>query len=396
MVEVTVSEQDRGEVFEAHVSLRQFAFHASRFPKQATIDQGGAVIGIDQEIAAHEGTADWSQAGEGSPESLACVGHAKSLPSFRVHCERLPVEEVGEAGLGMRMDTRIIDGKAIAAAVLKEVKADIAKLREKGTQPGLAVVLVGDDPASKAYVGSKERKCKELGMHSRKEELSADTSQEDLLKLIQELNEDERIHGILVQSPPPPQIDEAAVVRAIRPEKDVDGFHPVNVAKLALEDPSAFVPCTPLGCQRLLVESGVPTEGAHVVILGRSLIVGKSLGLLLMAKAPNANATVTIAHSRTKDLADVTRQADILIAAIGRPKFVTADHVKEGAVVIDVGINRVDDPSAQRGYRLVGDVDYEAVAPKCEAITPVPGGVGPMTIAMLMANTIKACRQLEE
>ena len=291
------------------------------------------------------------------------------------------------------MEPNIIDGKAIAANVLDEVRADITDLKKLGIQPGLAVVLVGDDPASRAYVGSKERTCTDLGMYSRKVELPAGTSQDDLLSLIQELNLDERVHGILVQSPPPAHIDEAAVVRALNPDKDVDGFHPVNVAKLALEDPSAFVPCTPLGCQRLLMASGIVTEGAHVVIVGRSLIVGKSLGLLLMAKAPSANATVTIAHSRTKDLASITRQADILVAAIGRPHFITADHVREGAVVIDVGINRIDDASAKRGYRLVGDVDYETVAPKCQAITPVPGGVGPMTIAMLMANTVKACRQ---
>lgn len=294
------------------------------------------------------------------------------------------------------MEPKIIDGKAIAAAVLEEIQADIAALGEKGIQPGLAVVLVGSDPASQAYVGSKERTCHKLGMFSRKEELPAETTQEDLLALIEELNHDSRVHGILVQSPPPAHIDEAAVVRAIDPAKDVDGFHPVNVAKLALEDPSAFVPCTPLGCQRLLTASGIETEGAHVVIVGRSLIVGKSLGLLLMAKAPHANATVTVAHSRTKNLAAVTRQADIVVAAIGRPNFITPEHVREGAVVIDVGINRVEDPEAKRGYRLVGDVDYKAVAPKCSAITPVPGGVGPMTIAMLMGNTIKACRQICE
>lgn len=291
------------------------------------------------------------------------------------------------------MEPTIIDGKKIAAEVLEEVKADLGELQTKGVVPGLAVVLVGDDPASHAYVGSKERTCKKLGMYSRKEVLPAKTSQDELLQLIDSLNRDERVHGILVQSPPPPQIDEAAVVRAIDPGKDVDGFHPVNVAKLALEDGSGFVPCTPLGCQRLLTASDVATEGAHTVIVGRSLIVGKSLALLLMAKGKTANATVTVAHSRTKDLAAMTRQADILVAAIGRPEFITAEHVSEGAVVIDVGINRVDDPEAKRGYRLVGDVAYDEVAPKCQAITPVPGGVGPMTIAMLMANTVKACRQ---
>lgn len=291
------------------------------------------------------------------------------------------------------MQPEIIDGKKIAAKVLDEVRHDMAGLTAKGLTPGLAVVMVGDDPASKAYVGAKERTCQQLGMFSRKEDLPASTMQEELLNLIHELNRDERVHGILVQSPPPSHIDEAAVVRALDPAKDVDGFHPVNVAKLVLEDPAAFVPCTPLGCQRLLLASGIEIEGAHVVIVGRSLIVGKSLGLLLMAKAPGANATVTIAHSRTKRLAEITRSADILVAAIGRPRMITADHVREGAVVIDVGINRVEDVTAKRGYRLLGDVDYEHVAPKCRAITPVPGGVGPMTIAMLMANTIKACRQ---
>ena len=222
--------------------------------------------------------------------------------------------------------------------------------------------------------------------------MPASTSQSELLEVVAKLNADPKIHGILVQSPPPNQIDEAAVVEALDPTKDVDGFHPVNVAKLALEDPSGFVPCTPLGCQRLLVASDIGTSGAHVVIVGRSLIVGKSLGLLLMAKSDHANATVTIAHSRTKNLAEVTRSADIVVAAIGRAHFLGAEHVRKGAVVIDVGINRVEDATKKSGYRLTGDVDYEAVAPKCQAITPVPGGVGPMTIAMLMANTVKACR----
>ncbi|HCI91196.1 MAG TPA: bifunctional 5,10-methylene-tetrahydrofolate dehydrogenase/5,10-methylene-tetrahydrofolate cyclohydrolase, partial [Verrucomicrobiales bacterium] len=228
----------------------------------------------------------------------------------------------------------------------------------------------------------------ELGLHSRKIELPVDATQEDVLTVVKELNADDQIHGILVQSPPPPQIDEDAIVRAIDPAKDVDGFHPENVAKLALEDSSGFVPCTPAGCMRLLKEAGVETSGAEAVVLGRSMIVGKPMALLLMSK--EGNATVTVAHSRTKELADVCRRADIIVAAIGRPGFVTADMVKEGAAVIDVGINRVDDDSAKRGYRIVGDVDYDAVAPKCSAITPVPGGVGPMTIAMLISNTVKA------
>jgi methylenetetrahydrofolate dehydrogenase (NADP+) / methenyltetrahydrofolate cyclohydrolase len=277
--------------------------------------------------------------------------------------------------------------------VLAECEREIAELAAQGKKPGLAVVLVGDDPASRAYVRSKDKKCRELGLHSVKLELPAETTQEELLAHVDVLNRDPAIHGILVQSPPPKHIDEAAIVRAIDPRKDVDGFHPVNVAKLALEDTSGFVPCTPAGCQRLLLEAGVETSGANVVVLGRSMIVGKPMALLLMAKGKGGDATVTVAHSRTKNLPEVTRRADILIAAIGRPHFVKADMVRDGAVVIDVGINRVDDPASERGYKIVGDVAFDEVAPKCRAITPVPGGVGLMTIAMLMANTIKACRQ---
>ncbi len=288
---------------------------------------------------------------------------------------------------------QLIEGTKVAASVLEECQRDIAALAAQGKKPGLAVVLVGDDPASRAYVRSKDKKCRELGLHSVKHELPATTTQAELLALVAELNADPAIHGILVQSPPPPHIDESAVVNAIDPRKDVDGFHPVNVAKLALEDPSGFVPCTPAGCVRLLQAAGVPIEGAHVVVLGRSMIVGKPVALLLMSKGPGGNATVTVAHSRTRDLASLTRTADILIAAIGKPNFVKAGMVKEGAVVIDVGINRVEDPGSAKGYKIVGDVDFEAVAPKCRAITPVPGGVGPMTIAMLMASTVKACRQ---
>ena len=247
---------------------------------------------------------------------------------------------------------QIIDGKQVASQVLEEVERDIARLREQGITPGLAVVLVGEDPASQVYVNSKVKKCAELGMNSRKIVLPSDASQEELLRIVRELNVDPAVHGILVQSPPPPHIDEAAVVLEIDPAKDVDGFHPENVAKLVLEDETGFVPCTPLGCMRLLK-----------------------------------------AHSRTKNLPELCRSADIIVAAIGRPAFVTADFVKDGAVVVDVGINRVEDASAKRGYRIVGDVAYDEVAPKCRAITPVPGGVGPMTIAMLMANTVKACRQ---
>lgn len=286
---------------------------------------------------------------------------------------------------------QIIDGKQVASQVLEEVGKDIARLREQGITPGLAVVLVGEDPASQVYVNSKVKKCAELGMNSRKIVLSADASQEELLQIVRDLNADPSIHGILVQGPPPPHIDEAAVVLEIDPAKDVDGFHPENVAKLVLEDETGFVPCTPLGCMRLLQAAGIETAGANAVVIGRSMIVGKPMAHLLMSK--QANATVTVAHSRTKNLPELCRSADIIVAAIGRPAFVTADFVKDGAVVVDVGINRVEDASAKRGYRIVGDVAYDEVAPKCRAITPVPGGVGPMTIAMLMANTVKACRQ---
>jgi methylenetetrahydrofolate dehydrogenase (NADP+)/methenyltetrahydrofolate cyclohydrolase len=287
-----------------------------------------------------------------------------------------------------------IDGAAVAAKVMEETKARIEALAKRGVRPGLAVVLVGDDPASRAYVRSKDRKAAELGLHSVKHELPADTSQATLLALVAELNADPSVHGILVQSPPPPQINEAEVVLAIDPRKDVDGFHPVNVAKLAMEDPTGFVPCTPLGCIRLLQEAGIETAGKSAVVVGRSMIVGKPMALLLMKRGPGGDATVTVAHSRTRNLAEVTRGADIVIAAIGRPHFLGAEHIREGSVVIDVGINRVDDPTHPKGYRLVGDVDYDVVAPKCAAITPVPGGVGPMTIAMLMANCVTAAERL--
>jgi methylenetetrahydrofolate dehydrogenase (NADP+)/methenyltetrahydrofolate cyclohydrolase len=284
--------------------------------------------------------------------------------------------------------SNLIDGKAVAAAVLEECRTEVAALKARGVTPGLAVVLVGEDPASQVYVGSKVRTCGDLGIYSRKIEMPAETTQEELLKVVATLNGDPAIDGILVQSPPPPHIDEEAVIRAISPGKDVDGFHPENVAKLALEDASGFVPCTPAGCIRLLREAGVETRGANVVVIGRSMIVGKPMALLLMAKG--ADATVTVAHSRSQDLAGICRQADILVAAVGRPEMVKADWVKEGAVVIDVGINRVEDASRKSGFRLTGDVAFDEVAPKCKAITPVPGGVGPMTIAMLMKNTIVA------
>ena len=288
---------------------------------------------------------------------------------------------------------KLIDGRAIAEKVYVDLHREIAELKAKGIIPGLAVILVGENPASRAYVRSKDKVCRELGLHSVKLELPDSTTQEELLARVEELNRDPSIHGILVQSPPPEHIDEAAIVRALDPRKDVDGFHPENVAKLVLDDPSGFVPCTPLGVQRLLLESNVEINGAHVVILGRSMIVGKPLALLLMQKNKTGNATVTVVHSRSRDLAQITRSADIIIAAIGRAEFVKADHVREGAVVIDVGINRVKDAASGRGYRLVGDVAFDEVSKKANAITPVPGGVGPMTIAMLMTNTVKAARQ---
>jgi methylenetetrahydrofolate dehydrogenase (NADP+)/methenyltetrahydrofolate cyclohydrolase len=289
---------------------------------------------------------------------------------------------------------KLIDGRAISEKVYVDLRREIAELKAKDVTPGLAVVLVGDDAASRAYVRSKDKMCRELGLHSLKLELPASTTQTELLNRVEELNADSNIHGILVQSPPPAHIDEAAIVGALDPRKDVDGFHPENVAKLVLDDPSGFVPCTPLGVQRLLIESKININGAHVVILGRSMIVGKPVALLLMQKNEKANATVTVVHSRSRDLAEITRSADIIVAAIGRAGFVKADHVREGTVVIDVGINRVEDAASERGYRLVGDVAFEEVSKKVSAITPVPGGVGPMTIAMLMSNTVKAARQL--
>jgi len=286
----------------------------------------------------------------------------------------------------------LIDGRIIAEKAYAELREQIAELKARDLIPGLAVVLVGDNPASRAYVRAKDKMCRDLGLHSIKLELPATTTQKELLAHVDELNRDRSIHGILVQSPPPKQIDETAVIRALDPAKDVDGFHPLNVAKLALGDESGFVPCTPLGCLRLLRDTGVEISGASVVVLGRSMIVGKPMALLLMRKG--IDATVTVAHSRTKNLPEVCRRADVLIAAIGQPRFVKTEHVRRDAVVIDVGINRVEDASNPRGYRLVGDVDFDSVAEIAGAITPVPGGVGPMTIAMLMSNTVKACEQI--
>jgi methylenetetrahydrofolate dehydrogenase (NADP+) / methenyltetrahydrofolate cyclohydrolase len=292
----------------------------------------------------------------------------------------------------LRAMPNLIDGRAIAQKVYAELRNEIANLKARGSTPGLAVVLVGNDPASRAYVRAKDKMCRELGLHSVKLELPATTTQEELLARVDELNRNEKIHGILVQSPPPPQIDESAIVRALDPRKDVDGFHPLNVAKLALEDDTGFVPCTPLGCLRLLRETGIALAGANVVVLGRSMIVGKPMVFLLMRKG--IDATVTVIHSRTRNIPEICRRADVIIAAIGRPHFVSAEFVREGATVIDVGINRMKDAGSERGYKLVGDVDFDGVSKVAGAITPVPGGVGPMTIAMLMSNTIKACRQI--
>jgi methylenetetrahydrofolate dehydrogenase (NADP+)/methenyltetrahydrofolate cyclohydrolase len=284
-------------------------------------------------------------------------------------------------------DSRLIDGKAIAAAVRTELAAKAAALRARGVVPGLAVVLVGDNPASVSYVTAKEKACAETGIASFPHHLPADTTQAELLALIARLNADPAVHGILVQLPLPRDLDEDAVILAIDPAKDVDGFHPENAGRLLLGQPT-FLPCTPHGILVLLERSGIDVAGRHVVVVGRSNIVGKPVANLLLQRG--ADATVTVCHSRTPDLAVFTRQADILIVATGHPGTVTADMVKEGAVVVDVGVNRVPDATRKRGYRLVGDVDFANVLPKVSWITPVPGGVGPMTITMLLANTLQA------
>jgi methylenetetrahydrofolate dehydrogenase (NADP+)/methenyltetrahydrofolate cyclohydrolase len=287
------------------------------------------------------------------------------------------------------MTASLIDGKAIAAAIRAEVKQEVNELAVAGVTPGLAVVLVGDNPASKAYVGGKIRACEETGITSILKSLPDDVSETDLLTIIDGLNDDDGVNGILVQLPLPGHIDEHLVIESIRPEKDVDGFHPVNVGKMMV-GLDGFLPCTPAGIPELILRSGLTLSGKHAVIIGRSNIVGKPLMNILIQKGERGNCTVTCCHSGTADLPAITRQADILVAAIGVPGFVTADMVKPGAIVIDVGINRVEDPEAKRGYRLVGDVDFAPVSDVAGAITPVPGGVGPMTIAMLMKNTARA------
>lgn len=287
----------------------------------------------------------------------------------------------------------IIDGKAIGDAMRAEMVADVEALKANGITPGLAVVLVGDDPASQVYVRMKGKACAKLGMHSETIRLPATVTQGELLAVVDRLNTDPTIHGFLVQLPLPKHLDEQQVIHRIAVAKDVDGFHPESVGRVAISDPTGFPPATPAGVQQLLLRSGVETKGAHVVIVGRSNIVGRPMASLLLQNGPGGNATVTVCHSRTRDLPAVTRLADILIVAIGRPEFVTADMVRPGAVVIDVGVNRVDDPSTEKGYRLVGDVAFGPVAEVASKITPVPGGVGPMTITMLLANTVRAARQ---
>ena len=291
------------------------------------------------------------------------------------------------------MSATILDGAALAKQIRAEVAADVGAMSGR-VKPGLAVVIVGEDPASQVYVRSKGKATIEAGMHSETIQFPASITQDELLATVDRLNADTAIHGILVQLPLPKHIDAEAVLLRIDPRKDVDGFHPINVGRLLTGHQSAFRPCTPYGVQQLLVRNGIETKGAHAVIVGRSNIVGKPMASLLLLDQPGGNATVTVCHSRSKDLGAITRTADILVVAIGKPEFVTADMVRPGTVVIDVGINRIADPSRPRGHRLVGDVAFEPVREIASAVTPVPGGVGPMTIAMLLRNTLQAAEQL--
>lgn len=290
----------------------------------------------------------------------------------------------------------IIDGKKIALEIREEVALEVQELKKQGIQPHLTAVLAGDDPASHVYVRNKKKACEKAGISAETLMLSKDTQQTELITLIQDLNENPGVHGILVQLPLPSHIDEQVVLETIYPQKDVDGFHPVNVGKLTAGLTDGFVPATPTGIVELLLRSQNPPDGKHVVIVGRSNIVGKPLGLLLLRKAKGGNATVTFCHSRTENLESITREADILVAAIGYPEMIRKEMVKPGAVVIDVGINRVEDATRPKGYRLVGDVQFSEVSQVAKAITPVPGGVGPMTIALLLKNTLMACKRMNE
>jgi len=291
------------------------------------------------------------------------------------------------------MTARLLEGGPIADAIRAEVAAEVAKLKAaKGITPGLCAVLVGEDPASQTYVASKGKATEEAGMYSRTLRLPAETTESDLLKLLDELNADPKIHGILCQLPLPKHINTDKVLHSVDPMKDVDGFHPVNVGKLVLGDPTAFKPATPYGVQEMLIRSGIETKGAHAVVIGRSTLVGKPMANLLIQSGPGGDATVTVCHSRSKDLPAIARTADILVVAIGKPEFVKGDWIKPGAVVIDVGINRIADPSKKSGHRLVGDVAFNEAKEVAGAITPVPGGVGRMTIAMLLANTLQAAK----
>ena len=289
--------------------------------------------------------------------------------------------------------SNLIDGRAIAAQIQNELTARVAELKRRGTGPGLAFVRVGEDPASKVYVGRKEKACAELGIVSETLVLPENTSEAELLALIAKLNAAKHIHGILVQAPLPKQIREAVIYSSVLPSKDVDGFHPVNVGKLMLGDETGFKPCTPAGVVELLIRSGVKTDGAEVVVLGRGNIVGKPMAAMLCQKGKTANSTVTICHSATRDIKSHCRRADIIVAAIGQAEFVKADMVKPGAVVMDVGVNRIPDATSKTGTKLVGDVDFKNVQPIAGKITPNPGGVGPMTIAMLLQNTVLAAEQ---
>ncbi len=289
------------------------------------------------------------------------------------------------------MTARIIDGKQIATQMRREIKEQTEQLKQKGIIPGLGVIIAGDDPASQSYVRAKTKACDKAGIYSVDEHLSADVSQEKLISLINSMNSNPKIHGILVQLPLPDHIDESEVLLTINPEKDVDGFHPTNLGKM-LTGQKAPLSCTPHGIIQLLQKTGIQIEGAEVVIVGRSNIVGKPLANMLIQKNDTGNATVTICHTRTKNLAEHTRRADIIVAAAGRANTITADMIKEGAAVIDVGVNRIDDATKKKGYRLVGDVDFENVKEKAAFITPVPGGVGPMTITMLLYNVLEAAK----